>query len=152
VDCLLDTNILLRLFDATDAENPVIRAALRLLLSRGYSLVTSPQNIAEFWNVSTRPSTARGGYGQSLSATLRRVEFIERKGGILPESPAAYRIWRSMLASYGIQGVAVHDARLVALVQSVGVSRVITLNKSDFTRYSGLIVATPAEVLAGSMP
>ena len=152
MDYLVDTGILLRLFDANDAENPAIRAVLRLLLANGHSLVTCPQNIAEFWCVSTRPTTARGGYGQTLAATERRVSFIERWGVILPESPATYVLWRSLLTTYGIQGVAVHDARVVAMMQSLGVSRILTLNKSDFLRYPGLTVLTPAELLASFSP
>ena len=140
MDYLVDTSVLLRLFDVDDAENPAIRAALRLLLSGGYSLVTCPQNVAEFWCVSTRPASARGGYGQTLAATERRVAFIERWGVILPESPATYFLWRSLLTTYGVQGVAVHDARLVAMMQSLGISHILTLNKSDFSRYAGLTV------------
>ena len=48
------------------------------LRSNGVRLVTSPQDIAEFWNVSTRPATARGGYGRSIRDTERCVEFFER--------------------------------------------------------------------------
>ncbi len=152
MEYLVDTSILLRLFDANDAENPAIRTALRLLRGGGHTLVTCPQNIAEFWCVSTRPSTARGGYGQTLAATERRVEFLERWGAILPESPATYSLWRSLLKVYGIQGVAVHDARLVAMMQSLGISRILTLNKSDFLRYAGLTVQTPAESIASFPP
>ncbi len=152
MDYLIDTSVLLRLFDANDPENPAIRMALRLLLANGQSLVTRPQNIAEFWCVSTRPSTARGGYGQTLAATQRRVEFIERWGTILPESAATYVLWRALLTTYRIQGVAVHDARLVAMMQSLQISHILTLNKSDFLRYAGLTVLTPAELLASSSP
>lgn len=152
MDYLIDTSVLLRLFDANDPENPAIRMALRLLLANGQSLVTRPQNIAEFWCVSTRPSTARGGYGQTLAATQRRVEFIERWGTILPESAATYVLWCALLTTYRIQGVAVHDARLVAMMQSLQISHILTLNKSDFLRYAGLTVLTPAELLASSSP
>jgi hypothetical protein len=80
---------------------------MRCLRSSGHTLATCPQNIAEFWNVSTRPTSARGGYGQSVS---------KRNCTILAESPASYHAWRQLLMAYSVQDVAVHDARLVAMM------------------------------------
>ena len=56
---LVNTGVWLRLFDRTDAAHPAIRAALQRLRNEGHSLFVSPQIIAEFWNVSTRPQSAR---------------------------------------------------------------------------------------------
>ena len=86
---LVDTGVWLRLFDRTDSEHANIRAALQLLRSGGHSLVTCSQNISEFWNVSTRPKSARGGYGKSVDVTERRVQFIERFATVLDDSAAA---------------------------------------------------------------
>src|SRR5687767_8120204 len=104
---LVDTGVWLRLFDRGDPQHNVVREALRSLRSHGHTLVTCPQNIAEFWNVSTRPSTSRGGYGKSIATTELRAQFIERNALILDESPAAYRSWRSLLSAHQIQGLAV---------------------------------------------
>lgn len=80
---LVDTDVLLRLFDRSDPNHGAIRTALKLLRSQGHSLVTTPQNIAEFWNVSTRPSTARGGFGQFVAMTGQRVQasLLEKRLG-----------------------------------------------------------------------
>ncbi len=86
---LVDTGVWLRLFDRTDPGHAVIRGALRSLRSGGHSLVACPQNIAEFWNVSTRPASARGGYEKSVATTEGRVQIIERFGTILAESADA---------------------------------------------------------------
>lgn len=75
---LADTNILLRFLLRNDLAYPTIRQAVRSLKSRREQLVTTPQNIAEFWNVCTRPTTARGGLGLSIEATERRVRLLER--------------------------------------------------------------------------
>jgi hypothetical protein len=66
---LIDTGVLLRLFNRADASHLAIRRCLRELKMAGHRLAVSPQNIAEFWNVSTRPETARGGYGLSVEGT-----------------------------------------------------------------------------------
>ena len=88
---LVDTGVLLRLFDRTDPVHADIRTGLGLLRQQGHTLAAGTQNIAEFWNVSTRPKSARGGYGQSISTTERRVQFLERFGTIHHESAAAYQ-------------------------------------------------------------
>ncbi len=62
----IDTNILLRFLNRVDRNYPSIRTAVRILKMRGDEIVTASQNLAEFWNVLTRPATARGGYGFSV--------------------------------------------------------------------------------------
>ncbi|MGB6043966.1 MAG: PIN domain-containing protein [Pirellulales bacterium] len=99
---LVDTGIWLRLFDRSDPEHATILQAIRSLRASGHTLATCPQNIAEFWNVSTRPTSARGGYQQSVATTQRRVQFIERTSVILAESPATYQAWRQLLVDYNV--------------------------------------------------
>lgn len=40
----------------------------------------------------------------------------------------------------------VHDARLVALMQAHGITHILTLNGSDFTRYPGITPVDPASL------
>jgi predicted nucleic acid-binding protein len=87
---LLDTGVLLRLFERQDSHYGDVQAALKLLWSRGDEPVIAAQNAVEFWNVSTRPSTARGGFGQSVEKTQARLTAIERVCRILPETPATF--------------------------------------------------------------
>jgi predicted nucleic acid-binding protein len=131
---LVDTGILLRLLDRADPQHPDIRAALRRLRSQGDTLVVATQNIAEFWNVCTRPPSARGGYGLSVQETERRVRVLERIFHVLPDTHGSYPIWKQLATSHAVQGVQVHDARLVALMSAHGVIRILTLNTSDFQR------------------
>ena len=148
---LIDTSVLLRLFDRLDPSYDQIQAALRLLWTRGDAPVITPQNAAEFWNVSTRPASARGGYGQSLSKTQARLAAIERICRILPESPHAYPEWKRIVVANSVTGVSVHDARIVAQMQANGINRILTLNVSDFRRYAGIIAMTPAELLTSTI-
>jgi predicted nucleic acid-binding protein len=149
---LVDTGVWLRLFDRTDPEHAAIREALRSLRSGGHSLATCPQNVAEFWNVSTRPSSARGGYGKSVATTERRVQFIERVATILDNSAAAYREWRRLLVLHQIQGLAAHDARLVSAMGVASITHILTLNVADFARYTGIIIVAPKEIAAAGGP
>ena len=148
----VDTGILLRLLDRNDPQHTAIRQAFRVLRASGETLVISPQNAAEFWNVCTRPATARGGFGLSIQEADRRLRLAERLCRLLPDSPAAYARWRQLVVRHGVQGVQVHDARLVAWMQTHGISRILTLNAGDFHRYPGISAFTPQSLLSPQTP
>lgn len=145
---LVDTGILLRLLQPIDPQHGIVRGAVRGLRARGDSLVISGQNAAEFWNVCTRPATARGGFGLSVAEADRRLRVIERLFPALPDSTATYPIWRDLIVVHGVQGVQVHDARLVALMRAHGVTHLLTLNGGDFARYTDIIPIAPAGLSA----
>ncbi len=143
--CLIDTGVLLRAFDASSAEYRLIRQALRTLWTRQERLVVALQNLAEFWNVSTRPID-KNGYGLSAERASKRLALIERICEVITEDDRSYRIWKGLLTAHSVTGVATHDARLVSVMLSHGVSTVVTLNERDFRRYSGIAVLTPDKV------
>ncbi len=145
---LLDTNILLRLVDRNDPLHATVRGAVRAVKVRGDALVMTAQNVAEFWNVCTRPSTARGRLGLSIAEVDHRLRLLERIVRILPDSAAAYAIWRILVVSLGVGGVQVHDARLVALMQTHGATHILTLNGADFARFTGILTLDPNVLVA----
>jgi predicted nucleic acid-binding protein len=143
---LVDSGILLRLVERNDPQHAAIRVAVRALRSSGDELVTAAQNAAEFWNICTRPATARGGYSLSIADADRRLRVIERLFHVLPDSPASYQTWRGLLVAHTVKGVQVHDARLVALMRVYGNSHILTLNASDFARYPGIVPIDPSSL------
>jgi predicted nucleic acid-binding protein len=74
---LIDTGVLLRAFDAGSSHCRPIRQALRKLLDDGEPLAVTVQNMAEFWNVATRP-VEYDGQGLSVERAKRRISVIER--------------------------------------------------------------------------
>jgi predicted nucleic acid-binding protein len=144
---LVDTGVLLRAFDRSAPEQRAIFKALRKLWSENHELLTTPQNIAEFWNVATRPANARGGFGLPVAIVDSRVKLIEKLGVVLPFSDRAYQEWRRLVVSHQITGVSVHDAKLVAAMTASNVQHVLTLNGADFMRYVAITVLTPEGVL-----
>ncbi len=143
---LVDTGVLLRAFDRSSSHQRPILRAFRSLWDKGDELLTSHQNIAEFWNVATRPSSARGGFGLKASDVERQISVIERLGSIIAFDNACYAEWRQILVAQKIVGVSVHDARLVAMMNCYKIANILTLNSDDFQRYPNIVVWTPNDV------
>jgi predicted nucleic acid-binding protein len=143
--CLVDTNILLRMTRRSDPEHQVADVALAHLSREKTILCYTHQNIAELWNAMTRPA-ARNGLGLSVSEAEREVRAIEAGMDLLPDSEAVYREWRRIIAQYGVSGVQVHDARLAASMYVHSVNHILTLNVSDFKRFSGLTALHPSSM------
>jgi len=143
--CLVDTNILLRAARRCDAQHKLVDTALAKLAVAGTALRYTHQNIAELWNAMTRP-VARNGFGLSVLEAEREVRVIEAGMGLLADSEAVYQEWRRVIVQNGVSGVQVHDARLVAIMRVHRVGHILTLNVSDFSRYSGIAVVHPSSV------
>ncbi len=142
---LIDTNVLLRLSQQSDPHHAVIQTALGVLDKQGAEFYFSLQNIAEFWNVCTRP-VERNGYGLSIDETKQRVEFIESTMTLLPDNDQVYWFWRQLVVTQNVRGVQVHEARLAALMDAYGVTHILTLNLPDFARYSKVQVIHPCDL------
>jgi predicted nucleic acid-binding protein len=140
---LLDTGILLRLLHRGDPLNPITRSAVRTLKDRREQTVTTLQNISEFWNVCTRPQTARGGLGLTFEQSERRLRLLERFVTVLPEPADLYQRWRQLIIAHRILGVQVHDAKLVAAMGLHGINQILTLNGRDFSRYPEITALAP---------
>src|SRR4051812_43870194 len=77
----------------------------RLIHSSGYFTL---QNIAEFWNVATRP-LINNGLGFSAAVTLAEVGKIEQALMLLPDSAAIYQEWKRLVVTHNVLGSKVHD-------------------------------------------
>jgi predicted nucleic acid-binding protein len=140
---LLDTGVLLRLFDRSDPNCPIIRRAIWDRRKAGDRFVVSVQNIAEFWNVSTRPASSRGGYGLTVTKAEQRLRVLERACVVVPDSQNLYPVWRRLITSRSVMGAKVHDARIVAWMMTHAISHIVTLNVPDFARYPEIDAVTP---------
>lgn len=145
MDILADTGILLRFMEPNDPSCQLVQDAVKVLRKRGDRIVFSLQNAAEFWNVSTRPVAARNGMGLPIAETDRRLTVIESTFPILHDSQPTFGIWRKLVVAHSVNGKQVHDARLVALMKTNGITHILTLNGSDFIRYPGITVIDPTK-------
>lgn len=141
---LVDTNVLLRLF-RLDPRQQLIKATIKELRGRDEGLYFAMQNIAEFWNVCTRPAELNG-FGLSTAETSQCVEQIEQTMTFLPDNERVYSIWRQLVTMYDVRGVQVHDARLAAIMQAYGLTNILTMNQQDFLRYTNIQAIHPNQV------
>jgi predicted nucleic acid-binding protein len=139
----VDTNILLR---SVQPSHPMHDAAVRSvadLMRDGEALVITPQIVAEFWNVATRP-VDQNGLGWSHQQTSSEIVRIEEFLSVLIESADVYSEWKRLVVANGVTGVQAHDARLVAVMNVYGVKRILTFNTEDFNRYPDIEIIRPA--------
>lgn len=146
---LLDTTVLVRLGNASDAWFPVATQAILNLHRRGEMLHLSPQVLIEYRNVATRPMAVNG-LGLTPAQAATDAAAFEAKFPLLPDTPEIYPAWKAVVSALGIIGKQVHDARLVAVCHAHRISHLLTFNIGHFSRMatfgSGLVVVDPVTV------
>jgi len=142
---LVDTNVLVRLSVPADPRHLSARRAVEALADE--DLYVAGQNFVEFWNVATRP-VENNGLGQTTKVADQVLKELEQAFSRLPEPTEIYERWRDLVVRFGVSGVKVHDARLVAFMLGHGIVRILTFNVDDFRRYEvlGIRAVGPAEV------
>jgi predicted nucleic acid-binding protein len=144
---MVDTNVLLRSAQPNHPHSSHATQAVSRLLRQRDAVFFCPQNIAEFWNVATRPGD-KNGLGFSLEEVQREIDSIESMLTLLPDIPAIYTAWKAIVRDYKVQGVKVHDARLVAVMNVYAIQSVLTFNDTDFKRYSNITALHPSSMVA----
>jgi hypothetical protein len=94
-----------------------------------------PSNIAEFWNVCTRPVNLNG-LGNSITGTDKLTSRIETFFTVLPDSMEAFRIWRRLVVEHEVRGAKVHDARLAAIMQAHSIKQILCRSRTEALRKS----------------
>ena len=69
--------------------------------------------------------------------------FFRRRFTLLPDREELSKLWQALVENQGITGFRAHDARLVAAMQSYGVTQLLTFNFRDF-RGMPIMVLDPA--------
>jgi predicted nucleic acid-binding protein len=142
---LLDTGVLLRLVDHRDPLHAIVLQYVETLTNQNEEIFTTTQNIAEFWNVATRPATENG-LGLPISSVSDLLEhIIEPTCALLFEPMNLYAEFKRLVTTHAVSGRKVHDARLVAMMLVWNIDKVFTLNDRDFRRFEsdGIRVFSP---------
>ncbi|MDJ0717380.1 MAG: PIN domain-containing protein [Prochloraceae cyanobacterium] len=142
---LVDTNILLRSCQPDHPMYPIAVKAVETLFQQGDKLHIAPQNVVEFWNVSTRPLD-KNGLGMTVEQTTAEIARLQGIIAVLPDLPSIHPQWLKLVFDYDVKGVQVHDARLVAFCLVHRLSHILTFNARDFKRYPEITAVHPAMV------
>jgi predicted nucleic acid-binding protein len=144
---LIDTNTLLRTFQPSHPQRETARVAIKALTARGRELHIVPQNLSELWVVATRPASQNG---LGLSTTEAAAELMRLKSmfPLLPDPPAIYPVWESLVIQYRVAGKPAHDAKLVAAMLVHGLTSILTFDRTGFSRYAGIEVLHPADAVS----
>ena len=149
MEILLDTSVLGRLANRADASHTIATTAIAKLHRRGERLRITAQNLIEFRNFATRPTTANGLGLSTVDASALGSTF-EASFPLLVETPAIYPTWLTLVDALGVVGKQVHDARLVAVCHVHAVTHLLTFNIGHFSRLaafgSGLVILDPAKI------
>lgn len=86
-----------------------------------------PQNLDEFWVVTSRPP-AQNGLGLTPAQTDTEIAQFTSWFAALPDDPRILPMWRQLFVQHQVIGKSAHDARLVAAMLVHGINRLLTFN------------------------
>lgn len=78
--------------------------------------------------------------------TERKARPIERHCLLLTESLTTHQEWRRLVIAHSVQGVLIHDARTVSVMNIHGITHILTFDKDDFKRFPNITALSPADV------
>jgi hypothetical protein len=81
----------------------------------------------------------------AVAAELARLKSMFL---LLPETQTIYPIWEALVTEHQVSGKPAHDARLVAAMQTHGLTAILTFDKTGFSRYPGIEVVHPEQIKA----
>jgi predicted nucleic acid-binding protein len=142
---LVDTNVLLRgVQEFHPMHSDAVRATDLLLSHEPVSII--PQNLIEFWAVSTRPKTSNG-LGLSVTETHERIAVIKSTFRLLSDTQDIFDEWERLVVQHQVLGKQVYDARLVAAMRVHKLTHLLTFNTADFKRFSFITAVRPQTIL-----
>ncbi|MBE9064168.1 PIN domain-containing protein [cf. Phormidesmis sp. LEGE 11477] len=147
---LLDTNVVLRFSNPSDAQHDLSTEAVATLLFQGNECYLTAQILIELWVVATRPVDVNG-LGWSVEQTRDITEQLLDHFPVAGETSQIFPSWFALVTDNRIKGKRAHDARVTAVMLTSGISHILTLNPNDFSGVPGITIVRPQQVLSEAM-
>lgn len=93
---LFDSNNFLRLAEKNNPKRQIVLDAIRKRRAANEIIYYTPQVLAEFWNVCSRPANVRGGLNLTVEQTDRKATLIQKYFALLPDNVASFTEWRHL--------------------------------------------------------
>ena len=139
MDYLCDTNLMWRCFSDQSPDHRAIKYKIDTPLNAGNDICITPQNLIEYHGVATR-SVEANGLGMNVFEADRKAIQMKEHFSLPADTADIYVHWHKLILEYNVQSRQVHDARLVAVMLTYGITHILTRNAADFRRYQEITV------------
>jgi predicted nucleic acid-binding protein len=140
----LDTNILVYASVVEAPFHEVALNAIEVFEQRGIELWISRQVLREYLATLTRPQTFTNPI--PITTLIVAVQSFETRFRVAEDNAQITEELLSLLEQVAAGGRQIHDANIVATMQTYGVNQLLTNNVDDFNRFSHLITVLPLAV------
>lgn len=142
---LPDTSVILRLNEPSNPLCKIVERCFDKLAQNGEELVIVPQILVEFWVVATRPKSVNG-LGMTTVEAEKDLENLQNLFTLLPEDENIFDKWKTLVTKHKVSGKPTHDTRIAAAMIVHKVENILTLNPSDFKRFTEIEAVGPQAV------
>ncbi len=137
----LDTNVLVYASVAEAPLHQVARDAIQAYEQSGNSLWISRQVLREYLAVLTRPQAFTEPI--PIETLLVAVQAFATRFQVADETLQVTERLIKIMEQVTVGGRQVHDANIVATMQTYGIEQLLTHNVGDFVRFAELITVLP---------
>ena len=138
----IDTNVLVFASLPLSSLYATAIAAIHEIDKQGAPVWISRQIVREYLVQVTRPGVVPGGTQAAIAAEVARFSTMFH---IADETDSTTAALLDLVRTFGVSGKSIHDANIVATMQTHGIRRLLTHNVADFKRYSSLITVVPLQ-------
>jgi predicted nucleic acid-binding protein len=131
--CVVDTNFLVYSTVSSNPWHHEARGWLTALKLQEMVLCATTQILREYLVVLTRGDVFKTTF--TADEALSELEALLPSLEVLGETEESAARLRDLVRRYQVRGKQIHDANIVAVMLSHGVSRLATYNRTDFERF-----------------
>lgn len=142
---LLDTNVVMRFCNPSDAQHQLAVDAISRLLVQSNECLLTTQVMIEFWVVATSPTQVNG-LGWTVEQARSIIDQLLDRFPLLEECPQIFPNWLNLVTTNKVMGKRTHDARIIAIMLANGITHLLTFNPSDFTGISSITITHPHDL------
>lgn len=135
----VDTNVLIYATNSASSWYQLADQTLHDAHRQGIELVISPQILREYIAAATRPASQM----LPLSTILANIHTFQTGFRLIEDNAQVSARLVQLVTQVSVAGKQVHDANIVATMQTHGISHLLTHNIADFNRFGHLITIVP---------
>ncbi len=140
-ELFVDTNVLVYASSVASPWHHRADQALQDARRLSIALVLSQQVLREYLAVTTRPNITGGTI--PLPRLLSNIASFRSRFRVLEDTPTVFDALVNLVQAVPVAGKQIHDANIVATMQTHGVHHLLTNNVADFARFSPFTTVVP---------